>query len=298
MLNLTMPECFVPESEIKGSPHRFEDAQNYQGYNWKPIEWSQIVRDDNDDIIFTHTQCKAMGLMLREAIGKPLFSVYFLDANRNYPDQAALGLPEGVTLDTEELAAVRMAAWLNATQFPGIKRTASPQLPDDLNEYATTPDSPVALDAAYYSQDDANRMASLLSALYGARPKVVRDGRRWGVVIHDERFLNSTRVIELAGIHKLLNKYTIEPKASASGKNTPFTERIETQAAFESRIEDGINAILAHLGHPVVESIATSAELVANIEAAAKAKGKKLASHATAKSSEKAKTKAKTKAVA
>jgi hypothetical protein len=260
MLNLTMPECFVPESEIEGAPHRVEDAQNCQGYNWKPVEWSQIVRDGDGDIIFTHPQCKAMLLMLREVIGKPLFSVYFLDARRDYPGQVALGLPEGMTLDAEELAAVSMAMYLNATQFPGIKRTDSPLLPDDMNEYTAHPDSPVALDAVFYNMDDANQMASLLSTLYGAKPKVVRDGRRWGVIIHDDRFLNSTRVIELAGIHKLLGKYTIEPKADASSKNIPFAERIETQAAFESRVEDGINAILAHLGHLVAESIAAGAD--------------------------------------
>lgn len=249
MFNLTMSERFFPESEIRGTPHRLDKkAQNFQGWSWVPVEWSQVVRDSDGEIIFTHTQCNAMLATLSEVLGKPLFSVFFVDEQRSYPDQAAFGLPPGMTLDAEELAAVGMAAWINATHFPGVKRNESATLPHDINEYANQADSTTGLDAQFYSVEDANQMASVLSILYNAKSKVVRDGERWGVVVNDERFLDSRRILELSGIHKLLAKYAIIPLGGSEGKTAPaFTKRITDQAAFETRIEDKLDAILAAL---------------------------------------------------
>lgn len=268
---------FIPESEIVGSPCRYREVEvNAQGWKWEPVEWSQIVRNGDGDIIFTSPRCKSVVKMLAEALGLPFFSVYFVDGRGNYPAQVAFGLPLGVTLDAMDVSAVAMAAWTNSRYCPGIKRTDAPSFPQDLNEYAEASDSLAGLDNVFYSLDDANRMAAIISTLYEySRPRVIRDGDKWGVVVNDSHFLDSARALELRGIHKLLSKYDVTPLARTNGGSAPkFADRITEQAAFETRIEDGINAILAHLGQPaaqdVADSIATGAELVENIEARAR----------------------------
>lgn len=99
----------------------------------------------------------------------------------------------------------------------------------------------------------------------------------------------------MEGACMVLCDYTVAPASDAStnsrgglqGIPSPESRQAwrDRKTAQADRIEDGINAILAHLGHPVADSIATGKELLENIEAHARNKRSRPASSSKASAS-------------
>lgn len=218
MVSFKQQFCFKPESELSGQPYRQKRLEEMTGPGgYARTEWGRIIRDSEGAIIFARRPGTLLAAKVSEALGKPLFAVHFFDkAGVVADDQIAFGVPDGISLDDEERAAIGIMAWLDCRYHHGIKRHDESILPDALDDYAESRDEYTGMPTYFFNEHIANAMASVIGRVYRAEPRIIRNGGQWGVVIKSGRAIDSQTMAELAGIHRLLEHYTITPKTTAS----------------------------------------------------------------------------------
>ena len=162
-----------------------------------------------------------------------------------FTSRQSLTVPERHTLDT-------MNAYFESN-YPGFTCDG---------EWVLFPEAmtPYAAPAEYENEDDAFEAAEVLSSVSGMDSKVIESGNGYAVVLHD-RFGDMTDInaLWIIGAVEVLQNFHCtrkeKPQSRIDGNNGPSAWQRRTVKRYnqQQRIEDGINAILAHLGHPEAE---------------------------------------------
>ncbi len=182
-------------------------------------------------------------------------------------------------LSIPERASVATLAWHCREYGKGLKRGESITMP--------VINAAEDIESAFVDEGRAYMFAQVVETVFEHDAQVVSNSLGWTVVVgHPDIPIDGETVSQLRGACRVLMDYPIGGYDDAFGGNIPH-EIYPAPAAREAwytrknaqvqRIEDGINAILAHLGHPaahddVADSVTAGAELIANIEALARDK--------------------------
>ena len=165
--------------------------------------------------------------------------------------------------------------------YPPMKRRDRTVFPTALSDLPKELQSPRPHVPAWkaFTEDKAIQVAEVLEAMWpNITATVFEDGDGWFVAIDSgkDEFDSPETLERVETVLWMLSTFDVVPNERGMEEqdfDDDEKEYIHTRAvrAFnayssQQRIEDGINAILARLGHPIADSIATGAELVANIE--------------------------------
>ena len=185
-------------------------------------------------------------------------------------------------LTIPERAAVEAFAWYCREYSGGLKRNVSVTFPKIIHDRS---DAKSIVDEEPLSFGDEGRaymFAEVAGYCFPVDAQVIETPAGWAVTVSNEHSgLSAEELAHLQGACRVLMNFTVEAAdgacASQSAVHKHHTPSPKIRQTWRDRknsqmirIEDGINAILAHLGHPTADSIATGAELVANIESAAR----------------------------
>ena len=258
-----------------------------------------LITDDTGKII-TASSDSGLDSILSESLRKSIEAIKLMPelaggvlgtVNNQYLDIVAFQYTGSGRLSLLERHTAGVLARMAEKYYPPMKRrdrTVFPSALEDLPKELQSPRLNVQ-QWKIFTQDKAIQVAAVLEAMWpDVKTTVFEDGDGWFVAVDAGEYefegMETLERVEtvlwmLSDFDVVPNEYSMGTLAAGLSAEDYQEERkrldekaVRTFDAYtaQQHIEDGINAILAHLGHPIADSIATDAELVSNIESAAR----------------------------